>query len=707
MVVSFAVRCVSCHGRLRVTDEALIGTIVACPRCGSMVQIEVPDPASAPPPAPAATLPPAAPSRGSATVAPPRPPLVVGSDPVDSQEITRGDLLADDEIAAASGNSANGGFAPADKPRNAPGSRDPHKQNPVDAAGDPNSHADWQTQSNWASESTRKSRQRLLVGIAALGGLVIAGILALWLFGGNNSEAIVAQNSQPATVVEDPTAETDASETVVPSPSSSTDELRADEATSEPTNTGETPPAGATAEPAAEKVDAATGAAIPTDLLPVDVLGTPGTDPRMNPRDDSSAVVPWQPDEPAANPLMDLPPELAAFVDLLDLPGNAPDAPPVTPSELPMDDLVVDQAADAMLDPMLLATPPPEVNIENALKLRVAIQTNGYPLASFVLFCSELTQIPIQIDWFTLDLAGISLSQPVRDPQPGWKSIGSLMEEIGGKAGVVFEKEQTRLLLTLASPDLQAKMESVLAIDDFGGEQASVRALVDRFVDHPDWNEREQLNLRALVTDCVRVARGLQSRLPAQARSHWTIRSNVLQRTGDASDASLEPVSEQWPLVEGGQSGLQLDTAITLAGLLRQTARANQVACVINWDDARQRRLSPGQLVLPYADQPAGKMLAETLAPMGLQARVADEKHWWVGTAATYDRMPLLVIGDELGPQREEILARIREAAARADTLIFIEHDPISDRYLSMMPRFLYRQIPAILSPFSQSPPVE
>ncbi len=87
---------------------------------------------------------------------------------------------------------------------------------------------------------------------------------------------------------------------------------------------------------------------------------------------------------------------------------------------------------------------------------------------------------------------------------------------------------------------------------------------------------------------------------------------------------------------------------------------------------------------------------------MKLQTRAADAEHWWVGTAATYDRMPLLVIGDELGPRREEILGRIREAAQRADTLVFIEHDPVSDRYLSMMPRFLYRQLPSILRPFSK-----
>lgn len=706
-----------------------------------MVQIDAPDPASSAASGPAAISP------ATAPVAPPRRPLVVGSEPVDSQEITQGDLLADEDIAAAAGpSSANGGFTTAGPPPPAPDLLDSQAIERGGAADDQNHPAAWHANSNWASESTRKSRQRLLIGIAIVGGLLIFGILAMWLFSGDNTQETIAEHSLAAPVAENPGPEIDPVAATTPPPNPLVDASAPESSPSERTdpvaaaNTVAAANAAAGQDTAAAAQDTAAGqdtaaaqdslavndtdavnntaattlntdnaamnAGIPTNLLPVDVLGTPSGDTRMNPRGNTGAVVPGQPDEPAADPLMDLPPELAAFVDLLDLPGNAPDAPPVTPSDVPADDLVVDQAADAMLDPMLLATPPPEVNIDNALKLRVAIQTGGYPLASFVLFCSELTQVPIQMDWFTLDLAGVSLSQPVRDPQPGWKPIGSLMDQIGSRAGVVFEQEKTRLLLTLAIPDLQARMKAVLATDDFGDEQASVRPLVERFVDHPEWNEREQLNLRAIVTDCLRLARGLESKLPALALSHWTIRSNALVTGGEASDPS-KGLDEQWPLVEGGQSGPQLDTAITLAGLLRQTSQVNQVTCVVNWDDARQRRLTPGQLVLPYADQPAGQMLAQTLAPMGLQARVADEKHWWVGTAATYDRMPLLVIGDELGPQREEILARIREAAARADTLIFIEHDPVSDRYISMMPRFLYRQLPTILRPFSRPPPVE
>lgn len=643
--------------------------------------------------------------------------MVVGSDPVDSQEITQGDLLDEEDTLAASTGPApiNGGFTsvapPA--PENPEGDQPARGTEPTE---DPAVPADWQTNANWTSESTRKFRQRLFIGIALAGALLIVAILVSWSFRDSKSPTTIAENSpQDANAAPDNPASVAAKDVV-------SDPLSGDPLAGDPESAPQDPANGPVSEPElpersapdaensvidddspsppAVGVNAETR--VPEDPLPADMLA--GLDDRTTTEPESNLpeIVPGQAEEPVADPLTDLPRELAAFVDLLGLPGNAPGAPPITPVEVPADDLVIDQAADAMLDPMLLATPPPDVNIENALKLRVAIQTGGYPLASFVLACSELTQVPIQVDWFTLDLAGISISQKVRDPTPGWKPIGSMMDAIASEAGLVFEREESRVLLTLAIADTRARISAVLDTEDFGTGQESAKMLVDQFAEDPQWNEREQLNLRALVTDCLRSARGLDPKLPELARSHWTVHASDLEKEGDPADPQTKTLVEQWPLVQGGESGPQLDTAITLAGLLRRTSRVNNVACVVNWDDARQRHLTPGQLVLPYADQPAGQMLAKTLAPMGLQARSADANHWWVGTAATYDRMPLLVIGEELGPRREGILSRIREAAAHADTLIVIEHDPVSDRYLGMMPRFLSRQLPAILTPFTE-----
>ena len=38
----FAICCTTCNARLKVRDAAAIGKILACPKCGSMVQVAAP-----------------------------------------------------------------------------------------------------------------------------------------------------------------------------------------------------------------------------------------------------------------------------------------------------------------------------------------------------------------------------------------------------------------------------------------------------------------------------------------------------------------------------------------------------------------------------------------------------------------------------------------------------------------------------------------
>lgn len=67
----FKVICVTCQARLSVRNEALIGQIVACPRCGSMVQVAPPAEAAAPPVVVAEVVAPAAESSTVPDFAPP------------------------------------------------------------------------------------------------------------------------------------------------------------------------------------------------------------------------------------------------------------------------------------------------------------------------------------------------------------------------------------------------------------------------------------------------------------------------------------------------------------------------------------------------------------------------------------------------------------------------------------------------------------
>ncbi|MFG0287854.1 MAG: hypothetical protein ACF8CQ_06765, partial [Rhodopirellula sp. JB044] len=659
MAVPFSVRCVSCHGRLKVTDESLVGAIVACPRCGSMVQIAEPEQTAGDSPTVTST-PPTTPSDFAT---PRQPKMVVGDEAVDSEEMTRSDMFGDAEMFAdepgvdprsqplpdpetASGQADHSGPPPVETPS----VESPQPE--TDATLPADEHTDWETDGNWASEPKRRRQKMLLMGASGVGGLVVLAILAMWLFGGDPAPDTIAM--QPPGASAPPAGEnTDSSthpdstvqgETVAPAPQERTDDGPTNNAIDDVLNETTTAPVdsndpdfndsdsddadtsdtlGGPADSLATPLPGM-GGPIPTDLLPDDILAgqtpttntppdtsLPGADPERANVDESNA------------PLMEMPAGLEAFTQLLDLPGNAPDAPPTMPQSAPAEELMIESAADAMLDPMLLATPPPEVNIDNVMKFRVAIQSEGYPLSSFVLVCSEITQVPIQLDWVALDLAGISLAQSVQDRVPGWKPIGELLGTITKELGLVIEKDENRLLVTIGKEDLTRRLGPVIAFDDFGDEADSVKQWVDEFVEQTEWEERERIGLRALVTDCLRAARGMPQKLDPSALSHWSITAECLSGSEPASEDS-DVFPDHWPLLEGGESGAQLDTAIALAGLLRKTARDNRATCIVNWDDARQRRLSPGQLVLPYANQPAGKMLSQSLAPMGLQTRVAD-----------------------------------------------------------------------------------
>ena len=437
---------------------------------------------------------------------------------------------------------------------------------------------------------------------------------------------------------------------------------------------------------------------VPNDLMPRSPLdGPPAVLGRDQPNTGPVTKPPSTESEP--DPVMELPPEFAQFQILLEMPGQAPDAPPM--SEAPvLEDVVLDIATDEFVDPMLIATPPEEVNIETALKMRLAVSTKGYPLSDLILFLGEATLIPIQLDWVSMDLADVDLRQPVATDSKGMTTIGQLLGRAARSAGLEIETEEDRLTLTLPMEMLQAKTKSLIELEDFGNEGGSAETLLDQLNAVVELEPRDALHLRCLTTESLRRLRQHEPLLSDDVMSRWSA-AYTHKPTEKLVDDGLPPA---WPVLSEGKTGSQLDTAIAMAGLLRRTSRINDATCVINWNDAQRRRLSPGQLVMAYAGEAgnevtAGEMLERVLDPMGLQVREVDSSHWWVGTSATYDRLPVVVRSEPLGPRRDDVLHRIRESARLVGASLAIEHDPVSDGFLAVMPRFLYRQLPKIIGP--------
>ena len=108
--------------------------------------------------------------------------------------------------------------------------------------------------------------------------------------------------------------------------------------------------------------------------------------------------------------------------------------------------------------------------------------------------------------------------------------------------------------------------------------------------------------------------------------------------------------------------------------------------------------LPPEHLLLPHNEGDAGSTLRNALSPLGLEVRQVDSKHWWVGTEATYDRLPIFVWTPPLGQARADFVERMNQVMAGSSPLQYrLAIDDTSDRALMLLPRFIVRQLPTII----------
>ncbi|MEM6776743.1 MAG: hypothetical protein AAF670_03735 [Planctomycetota bacterium] len=668
-----------------MSDPSLVNEIVACPSCGSLVQINPPTEAI----------------DGESLARSSK--IVVGDASVDSGELTHEAIPS---IAETTSIDRADQRAPNDD-----------SASTSDALDDPKWDVAFQ------SETSARQRRRLLRGAAIVSGVVAAVSLAIYGWQVLRDDETVASTpsfTNEMAALAEPSLPVPASESQTDSPGTLTDtfdaESRGPLSSTKLDETPQTGPDGPTT--SADDMASPDGLASSPDLVlgnPMDLLDRTNDVGQLGGKesaDDSTVLRPTKIDDAVdgdaeSATLTEMPPELARFTELLDLPGDFDAmAEPEGPNEDPP--LILDQAAREVIDPMLIATPPPNVNVDNAMKLRIAINTDGYQLADATLMISEITAVPVQLDWVTLDLAGIDIRQPVRDLAPGFKSVGQLVDGLVESAGALLvERSDDRLTLTVPLDRLRESTQPLTAIDAFDVDGASAQELVENIVQvvksRSVVTPHQQLHFQVILMQSLRRLRGLPVQLDPDVMSRWTGPAPSLIQDSESLQQDPRPLETMWPILRGGESGTQLDGAITLAGCLRRTARLNDASCVINWNDAQRRKLSPAQLVMPYAGEPAGEMLTRTLNPIGLQIRRVDDRHWWVGTEATYDQLPIIVLGDALGPDRDLVTEALFQAAASAGTQIVIEHDPVSGGYLAVMPRFFYRQTPLVLRRFMRS----
>ncbi len=183
--------------------------------------------------------------------------------------------------------------------------------------------------------------------------------------------------------------------------------------------------------------------------------------------------------------------------------------------------------------------------------------------------------------------------------------------------------------------------------------------------------------------------RGLEAKIPEQRLKRWA---------AAAHKKSEKSPGFEWPLLNAGKTGPQIDAPISVAGFVLDIARRNQATCLINWGDVNRRGIGPETLHFPPIKANAGSTLNEALSRWDIQVRSAGDNHWWIGSQSTYDRLPVLTWTSKLGDQRTSVSERIQIVkATNPGEDIRITIDPVSDRALLKMPRYIAHQLSKIL----------
>ncbi len=646
----FSVQCLTCGSRLRVTDPAVVGTIAACPKCNSMVQIE------------------REPSEPEAPSAPQQ--VAVGSSGVDSQAITQASLSAEASVEASTVSDAHG------------------------FSGEPTTTPNDRVPPDWESERTRRARQIALVAVVSATGLMVAILVFVWFVRGfqqrptamDRDTAIVDPSIDPtpkeaAPSVVDSQSPIDPSRPTIGEPA----DADSSDADSPDVDSPGTERSGAAAP--GDGAPVVGSSTIPSDLIPQ----SPLDDPLVPTQLDNPAFLPSDPlandAEPAGQPggMQSLPPELEKYTRfLLDDGGTEEANLPAPPT---MDQVEIDAAADQDFNP-LGRSQPRELNLKADLGMRLALSSDGYPLADLMLLISQATGVPIQVDWVSFDLAGIAIDRRVATVK-GWNTARELLDRTAESLGAEVREEETLIILTLADATFQQTIDALSDLSDFGAEQGSAIQVINRFLGADPTlatlavgETREQQQLAGLAIEGLRRMRGVQAKVPDASLSHWA--------------GGTESVVE-WPIVTGGEAGPQSDVPITLASLLRRTARRNQATCVVNWYDATLRGARPEVVLIPHAKGDAATMLAKAMEPFQLQVRQVDAGHWWVGSEPTYDRLTAVIWTPPLGEAKQPFLQQIESIMQGASSDSYrLAYDQTSDRALLLLPRFIVRQLPKI-----------
>ena len=562
----------------------------------------------------------------------------------------------------------------------------------------------------WQSESTHKKRQLALIGTISGCGLLIAVLVFSWFVRSwmKNDPAVATNPVADFTPVAEPVPKTIANSVDTESVESP---LVPDETAM--ANLAE-PNARVQSEAAPDTTLIETASKTPTEppaslVEPWRVDGTapvpesigPVTRPDGPGRDGDTTTPSAISDDRGT--MMELPPGLAEFVPLMNLAASNFDLQPTLKTPQTLNEIQLNAPAEDLIDPMMIANPPEPIELNKALVIRMTFDSPGYPLTGFALFISQVTGVPIHLDWTSFDIACQDIDQTIEIPK-GWKTAAELLDGICASINAEARRENSLIVLTLNDEAFEAAQSPIVQLDDFGDGESSAVALLTDFLQLAGDGEtttqlaniqsREDKQLATFAVESLRRMRGIDPKISDERFRRWA----ALGKVSPAKEAPESPTG-QWPLLSGLKAIEQLNAPESVVEVLRTMGRTNDATCLINGYDFRRRGLSPKQLVMPYSGQSGEALLKKMLAPFRMQVRQVDASHWWVGTEATYDRLPILIWTEPLGDLRNGLVERFNLITENEiDENFRLVIDKTSDRALMLLPRFIARQLDRLIS---------
>ncbi len=446
----FTITCPTCESQIRVRNPGLVGQLANCPKCDSILMIELPavsaQGSSAAPQVPNNS---AKDSQGGAG----QPKITVTNEhgsPVDSMAMTQDGISADlgEHFREVSDDEYRLAESEVDSQLAAP-----PVQNPTPSAWlESSPHI---PTSDWTSDTTTKKQQYLLIGFFGLAGVAFATLLFFgflrWYTADQNPSKTLAADAP----TESPNAESPSNGDLVTEPVGPLDP--------EVATAPEVLPESGLANPNSGKLAEGNGSAN-TTLLPSEPPRAPAEEPA------NGGTAPS-----AQQSTISLPKQLQAFGDVLgvEIQPQFPDAieilsaAPVTAEELGLTNTV--------------GTELPAVDVATQAKIVFpGLVIAERPLSQFLSLWSNLSGIPTVVNLDSLSAAGMDRNQKLALDLVKLESAGAIAQRLFNSSGLIGEVQDNRFMQVSAAVDLiEQKVPAEISLGGLIRDEAETGWLTD------------------------------------------------------------------------------------------------------------------------------------------------------------------------------------------------------------------------------------